>query len=233
MARLGPGRPLRWMTALDKIRLTGLLRRGPAPRRGLSTSRSVPVWARPDAPRWEAATPPYHQYVLGHRLPPATPGHHPSWHRTPLSGHEAAVGRGETRSGQDRLAISAAPTVGHAVRLAPGLALIQRHHLSPAQWAGDRMLGGESLPNPDEMLIEGWLAAQVPEPRWRQGQGAHEMFLISPTTRPSTRTSRLRIGSMVAFSGWSRTWSASWKKRLTVASSPTRATTISPSAAVS
>ena len=35
---------------------------------------------------------------------------------------------------------------------------------------------------------------------------------------------------MVSFSGCSRTWSASRKKRLTVASSPTSATTISPSA---
>ena len=30
MTRQGPGRPLRWMTALDKIRLIGLLRRDPA-----------------------------------------------------------------------------------------------------------------------------------------------------------------------------------------------------------
>ncbi len=55
------------------------------------------------------------------------------------------------------------------------------------------------------------------------------MLLISPTTLPSTRTSRLRIGSIAAFSGCRRTWSASWKKRLTVASSPTSATTMSPS----
>ena len=31
MTRQGPGRPLRWMAALDKIRLTGLLRKSPAP----------------------------------------------------------------------------------------------------------------------------------------------------------------------------------------------------------
>ena len=30
MTRQGPGRPLRWMAALDKIRLTGPLRRDPA-----------------------------------------------------------------------------------------------------------------------------------------------------------------------------------------------------------
>src|ERR1019366_3947036 len=78
-----------------------------------------------------------------------------------------------TRSGQNRLAISAVPTFGRSVRLAPARARIYRHHLSPAEQAGDRMAGGESLPNPDEMLIKGWLAAQVPEPRWGQGQSAH------------------------------------------------------------
>lgn len=31
VARRGPGRPHRWMTALDRIRLIGLLRRSPAP----------------------------------------------------------------------------------------------------------------------------------------------------------------------------------------------------------
>ena len=30
MARQGPGRPHRWMAALDRIRLTGLLRKSPA-----------------------------------------------------------------------------------------------------------------------------------------------------------------------------------------------------------
>jgi hypothetical protein len=67
------------------------------------------------------------------------------------------------------------------------------------------MVGGEPLPYPDHLLIQGRLATQVPRSRWGQSQGAHEMFLISPTTRPSTRTSRLRIGSMVEFSGWRRT----------------------------
>ena len=57
----------------------------------------------------------------------------------------------------------------------------------------------------------------------------HLMLRISPTTLPSTRTSLLRIGSIVSFSGCRRMWSASRKKRLTVASSPTSATTISPS----
>ena len=42
------------------------------------------------------------------------------------------------------------------------------------------------------------------------------------------RTDRLHV----SFSGCRRTWSSSWKKRLTVASSPTSATTISPSAPV-
>jgi len=35
----------------------------------------------------EAATPPYHQYVSCHRLPPTTPVQHPSWHRISASRH--------------------------------------------------------------------------------------------------------------------------------------------------
>jgi hypothetical protein len=74
-------------------------------------------------------------------------------------------------------------------------------------------MGGESLPHPGNQLIQGGLAAQVIKQRGCclvrpppgagpvQGDRAHEMFLIRPTTRPSTRTSRLRIGSIAAFSG--------------------------------
>ena len=36
-------------------------------------------------------------------------------------------------------------------------------------------------------------------------EGGHETLRKTPTTRPSTRTSRLRIGFMLLFSGWSRT----------------------------
>ena len=50
--------------------------------------------------------------------------------------------------------------------------------------------------------------------------GGHGTLRNRPTTRPRTRTSCERIGSIVAFSGCRRTWSASRKKRLTVASSP-------------
>src|SRR4051812_3462863 len=68
----------------------------------------------------------------------------------------------------------------------------------------------------------------------QEGQGsclkrrAHGTCRHRPTTLPSTWTSRLRIGSRAAFSGCRRTWSCSRKKRFTVASSPTSATTISP-----
>src|SRR3954452_20643447 len=62
---------------------------------------------------------------------------------------------------------------------------------------------------------------------------AHETLLQTPTTFPSTDASRVRIGSIVEFSGCSRMWSDSRKYRLTVASSPTKATTISPLSAVS
>jgi hypothetical protein len=85
-------------------------------------------------------------------------------------------------------------------------------------------MGGESLPHPGHQSVQGGLAAQVRRARTRilhphtvqaachvrlQSQRAHEMFLIKPTTFPSTRTSRLRIGSIDVFSGCRRTWSDS------------------------
>ena len=36
---------------------------------------------------WAAMIPPDHQYDSDHRHPPATPSHHPSWHRISASGH--------------------------------------------------------------------------------------------------------------------------------------------------
>jgi hypothetical protein len=78
-------------------------------------------------------------------------------------------------------------------------------------------MGGESLPPPGHQSVQGGLAAQVRRATLtgglhphtvraasharRQRQRAHEMFLINPTTFPSTRTSRLRIGCIEAFSG--------------------------------
>jgi hypothetical protein len=94
---------------------------------------------------------------------------------------------------------------GLAVLAAPpdrtGVSATERLHLPATQRAWGRAVSGEPLPHPGYELIQGGLAAQVAKQRWGEGQGAHEMFLISPTTRPRTRTSRLRIGSMVAFSG--------------------------------
>jgi hypothetical protein len=42
-------------------------------------------------------------------------------------------------------------------------------------------------------------------------EGAHETLLQTPTTFPSTDASRVRMGSMAAFSGCSRMWSDSRK----------------------
>ncbi len=79
-------------------------------------------------------------------------------------------------------------------------------------------MGGEPLPYPGENLIQGRLAAHVVKERlrlarpipnarswWCQRRRGHEIFLISPTTLPSTLTSRLRIGSINEFSGCRRT----------------------------
>jgi hypothetical protein len=82
-------------------------------------------------------------------------------------------------------------------------------------------MGGESLPHLGHQSVQGGLAAQVrcaahtgglhphtthatTDARFHR-QRAHERFLINPTTLPSTRTSRLRIGSIELFSGCRRT----------------------------
>ena len=51
-------------------------------------------------------------------------------------------------------------------------------------------------------------AGRTPRP---DGRRQPYIERIRPTTRPSTRTSRLRIGSISSFSGCRRTWSASRK----------------------
>ena len=82
-------------------------------------------------------------------------------------------------------------------------------------------MGGESLPHLGHQGVQGGLAAQVRSAARSGGlrphtiratrdarfqrQRAHERFLIKPTTFPSTRTSRLRIGSIELFSGCRRT----------------------------
>ena len=64
-------------------------------------------------------------------------------------------------------------------------------------------------------------------------RGAHVTLRKHRRPGPARARRALRIGSIASFSGWSRMWSDSLKKRLTVASSPTSATTISPLLAVS
>src|SRR5689334_4428845 len=110
-------------------------------------------------------------------------------------------------------------------------------HLGPTQWALRRPGGEQALPYAIEPLLErepaadgttnslACVAALGDERhlrewgRWRER--THETLLKTPTTRPMIAASRVRMGSMDSFSGWSRMWSDSRKKRLTVASSPT------------
>src|SRR3954469_2863487 len=137
-------------------------------------------------------------------------------------------------SAQRRVAVAAAATHRRAARAVP------RHHLAVADRAGHDVVRSEALPGSRDDVLERLAAPGGGiEQRWLcdvAGQGdGHGTLRYRPTTFPSTRTSFERIGSMVVFSGCRRTWSTSWKKRLTVASdsSPTSATTISPSTATS
>src|SRR5204863_89671 len=132
-----------------------------------------------------------------------------------------------------------------------------RGHLRAADEAARGAAGAEVLPTLDEHVVErhppagrrrairahqgecGGAAHRLAASRCikveveLKGRCGHVTLLNSPTTLPRTRTSLDRMGSIVSFSGCRRTWSFSRKKRLTVASSPTSATTISPSVASS
>ena len=112
---------------------------------------------------------------------------------------------------------------GQLARTAAGL--WQRVHpvLGAHRLAADRAVDGpmapELGPGAGDELIQGRLvvaSARGPGPRvapsWPWHSSArppHEMLRISPTTLPSTWTSRLRIGSIVSFSGCRRMWSLS------------------------
>ena len=153
------------------------------------------------------------------------------------------------RLAEGRTAALAAPA--HRPRAGP----VAGSHLPAADRARDRVVRGQALPYADRsarssvsLLCEDAIVARRRgraargrrRARRRGSTGArsrgrvrgrsHQVTLRNtPTTRPRMRTSLERIGSMAAFSGCRRTWSDSRKKRLTVASSPTSATTISPS----
>src|SRR5215212_9383284 len=102
-----------------------------------------------------------------------------------------------------------------------------RGGLAAADEAARAAAQREVLDRRDDALVQrGVVAARGGEQALGECRRRHVTLRSTPTTRPSTRTSFERIGSRASFSGCSRMWSDSRKKRLTVASSPTRATTI-------
>jgi len=74
----------------------------------------------------------------------------------------------------------------------------QSRHLHAFMMRG-RMISDRLFPGLSEELEELVLIGPIESER-----RAHATLRKTPTTRPSTRTSRLRIGSIAAFSGWSR-----------------------------
>src|SRR4051794_3582325 len=79
--------------------------------------------------------------------------------------------------------------------------------------AADRAVGLalslELAPGPVEALLEREPTDLDRRERKRGSQSRHQPLLQTPTTRPSSSSSRVRIGSIWSFSGWSRTWSFS------------------------
>ena len=134
--------------------------------------------------------------------------------RAPQTGHVAwrAGGRPSQSAGDQRRRASAliAPALGHdrrarRARLDRGLRLARRRGAVPRP--SRRRRAG----SPGGRLSARHRGRDHAGGALRRGcqQRAHATFLKTPTTRPSTRTSRERIGSMVSFSGCRRTWSAS------------------------
>ena len=73
----------------------------------------------------------------------------------------------------------------------------------------DRALGTavshQGLPGVEDLILERHLGRlEQAGPRFNSENG-HETLLKTPTTRPSRRTSRVRIGFRLLFSGCSRT----------------------------
>src|SRR4051794_5434209 len=125
---------------------------------------------------------------------------------------------------------------------AAALTTTARRHLPGADRAGHGRAGGELSPDVEDRALERRpLGVEEPLCGCLRGaaldggcgslgcrHGAHRTLRNTPTTRPSTFASRVRIGLKSLFAGCSRTRSFSRKNRFTVASSSISATTISP-----
>jgi hypothetical protein len=62
----------------------------------------------------------------------------------------------------------------------------------------------QGLPGAEDQLFERHLGRLEQTGLLLDRESGHETLLKTPTTRPSRRTSRVRIGFMLLFSGWSR-----------------------------
>jgi hypothetical protein len=63
----------------------------------------------------------------------------------------------------------------------------------------------QGLPGAEDLILERHLGRLEQAGLRFDGKDRHETLLKTPTTRPSRRTSRVRIGFMLLFSGCNRT----------------------------
>ena len=63
----------------------------------------------------------------------------------------------------------------------------------------------QGLPGAEDVILERPIGRLEQASLRFNSENGHETLLKTPTTRPSTRTSRVRIGFMLLFSGCSRT----------------------------
>ena len=66
-------------------------------------------------------------------------------------------------------------------------------------------LSRQGLPGAEDRIFKRHLGRLEQACLFFDRKDGHETLLKTPTTRPSRRTSRVRIGFMLLFSGWSRT----------------------------
>ena len=69
----------------------------------------------------------------------------------------------------------------------------------------DPAVSRQGLPGAEDLIFKRHLGRLKQARLFFNREGGHETLRKTPTTRPSTRTSRLRIGFMLLFSGWSLT----------------------------
>src|SRR3954451_13119354 len=105
----------------------------------------------------------------------------------------------------ERLRPVCGPVAGASGELGPAGFATRGHQLSVTHRALRPALSRQGLPGAEDRFFKRHLGRLMQAGLLFDRKDGHETLLKTPTTRPSRRTSRVRIGFMLLFSGCSRT----------------------------